>query len=1030
MRNKLLFASLLAILISTFTYAQDISVSGRVTDEKNVGIIGATVLLKGTKKATLTNDNGEFTINARKGAVISISYVGYLSKDFTVDGASLNVSLVSQSKDLNEVVVTALGIKKEKKALGYAITEVKGDELTQARTLNIANGLEGKVAGLNISSTATGPGGSTRIVIRGATSITRANGPLIVVDGIPFNNDNQGNVGEWGGQDGGDGISSLNPDEIETISVLKGGTAAALYGSRASNGAILVTTKSGSKSGRPPVIEIGSNFVAESILYKKNKDFQYVYGTGGRAATGLVGVKPTVADPAVADQTDSWGAKLDGSSVIQYDGVSRPYSAVTNNFSKFYNTGTAFTNNFAVSGGAEKISYRFSMADLNDKGVMPNSSLVRDNVAMNINANLSKRFSILVNGKYIREKNKNRPRVSDSPGNAAYTLWFLPTSLAVSTLKANKYTANGFEKLWSSNPYVQNPYFATEDYHEQDTKDRFIGVVEPKFNITDWLYVKGRAGFDKFNRHENDITPTGTGYQLGGSYNTSLVDFREANLDGIIGVDKKLSNKFSLSALVGGNRMRQVTYLDGYGGSPFNIPFFYDISNVSTASRSTTSRYLEKRINSVYGSADLSYNNYLFLNLTGRNDWFSTLAPGRNSIFYPSVGLSFVFSDAFKMPAFINYAKIRGSWAKTGGDTDPYNLNLTYALTGATQGAPLAQINQSQVPNAKLQPYQVTGSEIGLEGRLFSNRLAFDLAVYDRKTTNDIVGASISPASGYTTALFNIGEVTNKGVELLLSYKLVNNKNFSWEASYNVGYNKSNVVQIYPGLDKLFVEEPRPRVSGIYQVDGKPFAQILGNGFLRDAKTHQVIFNAQGLPETQGLQNFGSGVSPWAMGITNSFHHKQFGLTFLVDAKYGGKIYSGTNALATQHGLTKITLPGRETGIVGKGVTEAGTPNTVLVDAQTYYSNLYNFAEPFVYSSDFIKLRSVILDYTVPARVFGRTPFKSATIGIVGRNLWTIMKHTPIIDPESGYSAGNGQGQEFATMPATRTIGVNLNLKF
>jgi TonB-linked SusC/RagA family outer membrane protein len=1036
MKNKLLFSCLFAVLISTFAFAQDMSVSGRVTDEKGSAVAGATVAVKGTRIATVTNENGNYTIAARKGATITVSYVGYLSKDYTVTGSTLDAALTAQSRDLNEVVVTALGIRKEKKALGYAITEVKGDELTQARSVNIANSLVGKVAGLNVTQTATGPGGSSRITIRGNTSITRNNQPLIVVDGIPFNNDLTTNntdgssTGEWGGADQGDGISSINPDEIETISVLKGGTAAALYGSRASNGAILVTTKSGSKSGKPPVIEIGSNFVAETLLYKKVKDFQYVYGTGGRGATGLVGVKPTVADPNIGDQTNSWGAKLDGSSVIQYDGVSRPYSAVTDNMSKFYKTGTTFTNNFAVSGGSEKISYRFSMSDLNNKGIVPNNTLVRDNVSMNISANLSKRFSMLVNGKYVREKNKNRPRVSDSPGSANYTLWTLPTSLSVATLKANKYNADGSEKIWSNNQYVQNPYFATEDYQELDTKDRFIGVVEPRFNLTDWLFVKGRMGFDKFNRHENDITPTGTGYQLGGGYNTFLRDFRETNLDLMLGVDKKLTNSFSVSGLVGGNRMKQVTSLDGYSGGPFNIPFFYDISNVSTPNRGTTSRYLEKRINSVYGSADLSFRNYLFLNLTGRNDWFSTLSEGRNSIFYPSVGLSLILSDALKMPAFINYAKLRGSWAKTGGDTDPYQLSLTYSLTGATQNVPLAQISQSQVPNSKLQPYQVTGSEIGFEGRLFNNKVGIDLAVYSRKTVNDIVGASISPASGYTAALFNIGEVTNKGIELLLSYKLVNQKDFGWDVSYNMGYNKSNVVQIYPGLDKLFVEEPRPRVSAIYQVLNKPFAQILGNGYKRDPKTGQVIFNAQGLPETQGLVDFGSGISPWTMGITNTFRYKQFNLTFLVDGKFGGFIYSGTNALAYRYGLAKATLPGRETGITGKGVTETGATNAVVVDAQTYYQNLYNFAEPFVFSSDFIKLRSVILDYALPAKLIGKTPFKGATIGIVGRNLWTIMKHTPIIDPESVYSNTNAQGQEFAGLPATRTIGVNLNLKF
>ncbi len=1028
MRNKLLFACLLALLISTFSFAQDMNVSGRVTDEKGAGIAGATIMVKGTRNATISNDNGDFTISAKKGAVITVSYVGYLSKDYTVNGTAINASLVSQGRDLNEVVVTALGIRKEKKALGYAISEVKGDELTQARSVNVANSLVGKVAGLNITSTATGPGGSTRITLRGNASINGGGSPLIVVDGIPFNNENLGSVGTWGGQDQGDGISSLNPDEIESVSVLKGGTAAALYGSRASFGAILVTTKGGSKTAKAPLIEVGSNFVIEDILNKKIKDYQYEYGTGDKG-TGLVGVKPTSADPNL-NQTNSWGAKLDGSSVIQYDGVSRPYSAVKDNFSKFYNTGTTFTNTFAVSGGSDKITYRFSMSDLNNKGIVPLNTLVRDNVAINLNANLSKRFSILTNAKYIREKNKHRPRVSDSPGSANYTLWTMPTSLSVATLKGSKYNADGSEKVWSNNQYVQNPYFATEDYQQADTKDRFVGVVEPRFNITSWLFVKGRAGFDKFNRRQTDVTPTGTGYQLGGGYNTNLRDFRETNLELLLGLDKKISNDFSINAIAGGNRMKQVTSLDNYSGGPFNIPFFYDISNVSTPNRGTSYNYYETRINSVYGSADLSYKNLAYLNVTARNDWFSTLAADKNSILYPSVGLSVILSDAFKMPSYVTYAKLRGSWAQTGAATNPYALSLTYSLTGATQSAPLAQINQSQVPNANLQPLVVTSSEIGVEARLFNNKVGLDVAVYNRVTTNDIVGASISPTSGYNSALFNVGKITNKGIELLLTYKAGNSKNFGWEPSFNMSYNKNNVVQIYQTLDKLFVEEPRPRVSAIYQVINKPFAQILGNAFKRDAKTGEVIFNAQGLPLTEGLKSFGSGISPWTMGFNNTFRYKQFSFSFLVDAKFGGYIYSGTNALAYRYGLHKETLVGRETGVIGKGVNEAGQPNTVVVAAQTYYSNQYNFAEPFVYSSDFVKLRQLIFDYTVPARVFGKTPIKAATISIVGRNLWTILKYTPIIDPESAYSASAAQGQEFAGLPFTRTIGVNLNLKF
>lgn len=1031
MRKTLPLLLFFFLCLSTFSFAQIDELTGHVRFEGVGPVVGATVTVKGTLESTFTNEEGFFRLrNVKPGAIIQVSYVGYKLQEHTVTGPTLDISISQESQKLEEVVVTALGIKKERKALGYSVTEIKGDELTKARSVNVANSLEGKVAGLNVTSTATGPGGSSRITIRGNASITGNNQPLIVLDGIPMNNEDLGTVGEWGGQDQGDGISSLNPDEIESISVLKGGTAAALYGSRASNGAILVTTKSGSRTAKSPLVEIGSNFVAEDLLNKTIKDYQYEYGTGDRGAGGLVGVKPTSADPNL-NQTNSFGAKLDGTPVIQYDGKLRPYSAVKNNFSKFYNTGTNWTNTFAVSGGNDRLTYRFTMSDLNAHGIIPNNTLVRDNVGINLNANVSKRFSVLFNAKYIREKNKNRPRVSDSPGSANYTLWTMPTSLSVATMKANKYDSNGFEKVWSNNQYVQNPYFAVEDYSELDVKDRYIGAVEPKFNITDWLFIKGRVGYDKFNRRENDVTPTGTGYQVGGGYNTSLRDFRESNLDLMLGLNKKITNNIGIDALVGGNRMRQITSLDNYGGGPFNIPFFYDISNVSTANRSLSYRYLEKRINSVYGSVDLSYSNFVYLTFTGRNDWFSTLAANKNSIFYPSVGLSFVLSDAFRLPAAINFAKLRGSWAETGGDTDPYNLSLTYALTGATQGSPLAQVNQAQVPNSNLQPYLVTSSEVGLEGRMFNNRFGFDLALYTRDTKNDIVGASISPSSGYTSALFNVGRISNKGVELLLSYKVNLSRTVTWEPSVNMSYNKSNVITLYKDLDKYFVEEPRPRVSAIYQVVNKPFAQILGNAYLRDPKSGEVVFNSQGLPETDPvLKSFGTGIAPYNFGFTNSFRFGAFGLSFLIDGKFGGKIYSGTNALAFRYGLSKGTLPGRETGVIGKGVTEGGASNTVVVDAETYYSNLYNFAEPFIYSSDFIKLRQVIFDYTIPSKVYSRLPIKGVTISLVGRNLWTIMKHTPVIDPESGYSSSNAQGQEFAGMPATRTMGVNLNLKF
>jgi TonB-linked SusC/RagA family outer membrane protein len=1051
MRRKLLFAQLLCLSLFSFciAQAQNIDVTGQVKDEAGNAVQGAVVAVKGGKKATTTNDNGSFSINVAKGATLTISHVGFGSREIVADGSAISVVLANQSKELNEVVVTALGIKKEKKALAYSVSEVKGSDLTEARSVNIANSLEGKVAGLNITSTATGAGGSSRIIIRGNGSLSGNNQPLIVIDGIPLNNDPVGNqvngnpsgmstVGMWGGTDQGDGISSLNPDEIESISVLKGATAAALYGSRASNGAILVTTKSGSKNKNDAIgLEVSSNFVAESLLYKKFNDYQYVYGLGDAPNGQLQGIKPTIGDPNQS-QTNSFGAKLDGSPVIQYDGVSRPYSAVTDNLTKFYKVGNTFTNSVAMSGSSDKIAYRFSLSDLNNKGILPNSTLKRDNAALSLSGTMSKRLSFVANVKYIAEKTHNRPRLSDSPGNASYTMWTLPTSLDVETLKKNVLTSTGNEKVWSNNQYVQNPYFASYNYQRDDNKKRIITSFEPKFNITDWLYVKGLVGFDKFNYDNTDITPTGAGYQLGGGYTRQILDFNESNVGFIIGLDKKFGDHFGLNVIAGGNAMKQSVIRDNNGGGPFNIPFFYQISNVNPGSLSASHGDRERRINSFYGSADLSYNNYLFLNLTARNDWFSALTPPvsytgtyKNSILYPSVGLSFVLSDALRLPTFVNFAKLRTSWASTGGDTDPYQLTLTYGLAGANNGAPLAQIGPSTVPNLHLTPFKNNEYEVGIEGRLLNNRLGLDFTIYDRSTTEDIVAATISPASGYTAAIFNVGKITNKGIEAMVSYRVGDSKNFSWEPSINLGYNKSNVETLLTGVTQLTADNARSQTAYIAQEIGHPYDEVQVVAYQRNG-AGQIEYDASGMPIKAGqLKDMGSGVSPTTLGFSNTFRYKSLSLSFLIDGKFGGVIYSGTQALAYRYGLAKETLPGRETGVIGAGVTADGhTANSTVVQAEAYYQNLYNFGEPFVYKSDFIKLRSITLDYAVPAKTFSGTPFKSIVVSLVARNIWTIKKYTPNLDPESTYNNGNAQGLEFTGMPITKTYGVNLNLKF
>lgn len=1030
--KKNLLLTLIGLLFLHLASAQSTKVSGVVIGDGET-LIGATISTKsGAKRSTSTDKNGAFTIEVPGGTVLLVNYVGYETKEIQVTGATsgLKIVLTASSKNLNEIVVTALGIKKEKKSIGYAVTELKGSEFTDARSPNIANSLEGKVAGLNLSTTATGASGSSRITLRGNGSISGNNQPLIVVDGVPINNDNSmlGPIvsisnGSYAGSDRGDGISSINPDDIESVSVLKGATAAALYGSRASNGAILFTTKS-AKAGGGFNVEFNENATFEDLIYKKFDDYQYQYGSG----TG--GVKPTTIAQAKAGRF-SWGGKLDGSDAMFYDGVLRPYTAQPDNLKNFYNTGKSFSHSLAITGSSENIKYRFGYTRLDYDGVLPTNTLKRDNFSLNLSGNSGKKFSFLLNAKYSDEKNHNRPRVNDSPGNAAFALDALPTSLGVDVLKAHKYDANGNELAWSDNTFTQNPYYAVEDFKQDDQKRRLIGSFEPKYQFNSWLYLKGRFGIDHFNYDNTVVEPYGTAYELRGSYAVTKRDFTETNTEILLGANKAINKDFNFNGLIAGNLMKQVTKAQDYGGvNAFNIPFFYDISNIDPSARTLSEGYVEKRINSVYASAEFSYKGYLYLNGTARNDWFSTLATNKNSLLYPSVGLSFVASEAFKMPQFVNYLKLRTSWAQSGGDTDPYNLLLTYQLNGAHLGAPLGVISKTQVPNPNLQPLTSTTAEAGIESRLFDSKLTLDLTYYDRKTKNDIVGATISGTSGYNTALFNVGQISNKGVEVLIGYTPVKTKNFTWDASFNMGYNKSEVVSLYNNLTTLRVDQGRYGSSFIQQTVGQPYSQIVGFDFKRDASGN-VVYDAAGLPLQGNLKDFGSGVSPYQMGITNTFHYKKFTLSFLVDGKFGGYIYSGSNAFAYRFGLAKETLEGRDGGIVGVGVNQQGQPNTVVAKAQDYWGNLFNkVATINVYKSDFIKLRQVVFNYTFPATTLGKTPFKDLSIGIVGRNLLILMKKTPNIDPESTYNSSNAQGLEYAGAPATRTLGVNLSVKF
>lgn len=1030
--KKSIFLALLGLVFITCAFAQSKKVSGVVSGDDGSPLIGASVYLKSAmNNATTTDNKGSFSINAPANAMLVVSYIGYKTQEYQLKGESADIKIVlaASNNSLNEVVVTALGIRKEKKSLGYAVTEVKGSELTEARNVNLANGLEGKVAGLNISPPATGANGSTRITIRGSGSISGNNQPLIVVDGVPINNDpgTLGPIVSWSkgdaqGYDKGDGISQLNPDEIETVSVLKGATAAALYGSRASNGAILITSKS-AKAGQGIGVELGLNASMETLLIP-NLGYQTQYGHG----TG--GVKPTTVAQAKAGRF-SWGGKLDGSDAMFYDGVLRPYVAQNNNYADFYKTGTNLTSNVALTGSTESTKYRFSYSNVNYDGILPTNTTNRNNFALNLNSNLGKKLSILINTKYISEKNHNRPRVLGEAGSSTFGILALPTTIPLQVLKDKKYDANGYDNPWNDNLFTINPYYGVEDFKENDRKNSIIGAIEPKLQITDWLYTKARFGLNYFNYAESEVIPYGTAYQLRGGLTIHNRTYSEQNTEFMIGANKNITNDINVNGIIGANFLKQVT--DGndfFASNSFNIPFFYDLSNIDAANRTYTNAHIEKRINSVYGTAEVSYKSFLYLNASARNDWFSTLAPGKNSILYPSVGASFVASEALKLPAVFNYLKIRAAWAQAGGDTDPYNLSLNYALNGTNLGAPLGQINNTNIPNVNLQPLTSTTSEVGIETRMFNDRFNFDLTLYNRKTRNDIVAATVSLASGYSTALYNVGAISNKGIELLIGGTPVKSGAFSWNTSFNISYNKSEVVSLYQNLTTLRVDQSRYGTSFIDQVVGKPYGQITGFDYKRDASGN-IVYSSGGAPQKGNLIAYGSGVAPYQMGFSNTFTYKRISLSTLIDAKFGGYIYSGSKAFQYRFGLAPETLEGRDGGIVGAGVNEQGTPNTVNSTSQNYFGNIHaNVATPMVFKSDFIKLRQIILNYQLPSSLLNKINVKGATIGLVARNVAILMKKTGNLDPESNYNNSNAQGLEYGSAPTTRNIGLNLNIKF
>ena len=1025
-------------LPATDLVAVSLPISGKVTASKSGdGLPKVTISLKGSPDiATVSDENGNFKLSVpddMKGKTITlvISSVGYASREVAVSNLqqAIAIQLDENNKELGEVVVTALGIKKTSKSLTYSTTEIKGSDFTQARENNVANALTGKVAGVNATGLSTGPGGSSRVVIRGNGSLTGNSQPLYVINGMPIDNSVPGGSATPNGittnVDRGDGIGAINPDDIESITVLKGGTAAALYGSRGANGVILITTKKG-KAQRGVGVEYNSTLTMEKVSVFP--DFQYVYGQGDG------GIKPTTLLDAQSSGRRSFGAKIDGSTnYMAADGLTHPYSAQKNNLKNFYQTGNTFTNSIALSGGNEAILYRLSLSNLDSKSILPNSKYNRKTANLNLSARLSDRLRIESVIQYSLETAKNRSTAGDALGNPNWTPYEVANTVDIRWLNPG-YDAQGNEVIWNDVAIATNSYFVVNKFQESDDKNRFIGQASISYDLLKNLTFKGTVTRDFYSYNYTNILPTGTAYTPLGEYAGLKSNVSETNSMITATYTTKIADRFGISVLAGANGRNYEEKRLNLTGKNYIQPYFYSFSNLATSS---TIPYTGRiKTNSVFGSVDVDYKKLLFLTASGRQDWFSTLSMASNSIFYPSVGASFILSDALKLPAIFNMAKIRASWAQVGGGgPDPYAINLTYSSVPSNSAVPLQNVTSSVITNAHLKPFTSTTTEIGFNLQMFRNRAGLDLALYDRKSTNDIVSVPISTTSGYSNAILNSGQLSNKGIEVLLTVTPVKTKNFTWDMSYNFAYNRSEVLKLADGISTFSLGNSANGNAFINNNVGHTYGAIYGYRMQKDAKGNIIYDANSGLPaQTDINQELGKGVPPLTMGFTTEFKYKSFSLSGLIDGKFGNKIFSVMEVYATRLGLLKSTLPGRETGLVLTGVTANGNAYTNTIPVanlrSAYYNSLNRYTELFVHDGSFVKLRQIILSYNIPVSKFKLLKIQSASIALVGRNLLTLYKKTDNFDPEQSLTNGPAQGIESIGLPRTRSYGVNLLLKF
>jgi len=1079
-------------------FGQARTITGTITDVTDGSpLIGASIVMQsetGSQTGTIADIDGNFTLSVPDGVnTVNVSYVGYESKEIDITGiTNIDITLTMVTTELEGVVVTALGIKKEKKALGYSFSDVKGEELTTNRDVNFINSISNKVAGVNISQTAGGAGTSSRIIIRGVKSLSTESQPLIVIDGVPIGNSSDG--ASWlGGLDYGNTLGSISPDDIETMSVLKGPNAAALYGSRAATGVILITTKKGSKKD-PLSVTVNSNFMFDRAYIVA--DFQNKYGAGFGGNILKQELPQDFQDYFNMDSayyshsTGSWGPEMDGTwEVLNWNGKFKYLTPQPDNVKDYYEKGYTFTNSVGIQRGMENYNWRLSMSSLNNKGLKPNSTYDRYNVSFNMDSKLNDFVSVSFKGNYVKEDAFNRVGQGNSETGAKSFIW-MPRSIDINTLRKDYKGANGQEQNYYYADYLHtNPFWESFENYNDDNKDQFIGFIKADFTITPWLKGFARSNMDTYSTKRylrianNAIRANGEG-----SYTERWVNYRSMNHDFLLTANRSLGEDWNVSGNFGGNYFSVASDYQSTTIRGLAVPNYFSLNNPKYPEDTSTGTSKRKKvIQSVYGSAQFQYKNWLYLELTGRNDWSSTLPKGNNSYFYPSVNTSFVFTNFFNLESkILSFGKLRFSYAYVGNDTDPYNLS--YKFINQKYGNVPAVYLEPRGFKVDLKPESTGSWEIGTDLRFWMNRMSVDITYYNETTYDQIVEAEISPTSGFNTIITNGGEIANRGIEMQMNVSPVVASNFNWDVSLNFARNRNEVVSLAGGLTQLPITSTS-QIS-IIAVPGHPYGQIKGRAIKKYYKTDvndnviddpnngRPLIGEDGYYIQEDRAVIGNVTPHWSGGISNNLRYKSLSLSFSIGVQRGGDLYSKTNKYGMDMGQFVETLEGRESwydasadeklmgrigqrdangdpildtdgdqifdavsdavGYVADGVVVDETTgevreNTKGVDPQFYHHQRKwgGIAEMDIYDASYVKLRDMTLNYNFPASWFSNSFIKSGSFALIGRNLWLIYSGAPNIDPESSFTSNNsGIGQEYAAMPSTRSLGFNLKLVF